>query len=191
VHPPPGPGADWGLALEYVGAAVVSPFGDSIPAGAPVRFGWSRFFAPADWRVRVHAWDERTDPRSDPAAFRALLESGEPLLEERLERLDWLWYRPPVEGMPLERWALRAVGRVELPPGEYVLEAISDDATRVWVDGRLAVDAWQPHESRVDAARIGGGRHDLVVEYYQVDGWVELAIDIQPDRSATGTGWSR
>jgi hypothetical protein len=187
VHPPPGPGADWGLALEYVGAGVVSPFGDSIPAGVPVRFGWSRFFAPAGWRVRVHAWDERTDPRSQPPAFRALLESGEPLFEERLERLDWLWYRPRVEGIPLERWALRAVGRVELPPGEYVLEAISDDAVRVWVDGRLAIDAWQPHESRVDAARIGGGGHDLVVEYYQVDGWVELAIDIQPDRSATGS----
>jgi di/tricarboxylate transporter len=80
----------------------------------------------------------------------------------------------------LERWALRAEGAVDLPPGEYRIQVISDDAVRVWVDGRLAIDAWEPHESRVDEARVFGGRHDLAVEYYQVDGWVELSIDIQP-----------
>ena len=183
VIPPPGPVADWSIALEYVGADIVTPFGDSIPAGQPVRFGWSRFFAPAEWRVRVHAWDDPTDPRSEPDAFRHLLETGEPLVEQDIDRLGWLWYRPRIEGIPLERWALRAEGTVELPPGEYRLEAISDDGIRVWVDGRLAIDAWEPHESRVDAAKIAGGRHDIAVEYYQVDGWVELFVDIQPLRA--------
>jgi hypothetical protein len=137
------------------------------------------------------AFTDRDATRSEPAAFRDLLESGEPLLEQRTDRMGWLWYRSRVEGIPLERWALRAVGNVELPPGEYRLEAVSDDAVRVWVDDRLAIDAWEPHESRVDEAQIDGGRHELVVEYYQVDGWVELAIDIQPDRSATGSESSR
>jgi alpha-L-fucosidase len=72
---------------------------------------------------------------------------------------------------------------VELPAGRYRLQTISDDAVRVWVDGRLAIDAWEPHESRVDEVRISGGRHELVVEYFQVDGWVELSLDIQPVRS--------
>jgi len=180
VIPPSGPAADWSIALEYVGADVVTPFGDSIPAGPPVRFGWSRFFAPVAWRVRVYAWDDATDPRSNPAAFRDLLETGDPLVEQEIDRLEWLWYQPRVEGIPLERWALRAEGTVELPPGEFRLAAISDDAIRVWVDGRLAIDAWEPHESRLDEARIDGGRHDLTVEYFQVDGWVELSVDIQP-----------
>jgi hypothetical protein len=158
----------------------VTPFGDSIPAGEPVRFGWSRFFAPVDWRIRVHAWDEATNPRANPGAFRDLLQSGEPLVDQEADRLEWLWYRPRIEGIPLEQWALRAEGTVDLPPGEYGLQAISDDAVRVWVDGRLAIDAWEPHESRVDEARISGGRHDLAVEYYQVDGWVELSVGIQP-----------
>jgi hypothetical protein len=99
---------------------------------------------------------------------------------EETDRLGWLWYRPRIEGIPTERWALRAEGTVALPPGEYRLQTISDDGIRVWVDGELAIDAWDPHESRVDAAPISGGRHDLAVEYYQVDGWVELSIDIQP-----------
>ena len=179
LHAPPGPSADWAIALEYTGAAVVTPLGDSIPAGRPVAFGWSRFFAPVDWRARVFAWDAVTDPRARPDAFGELLQ-GAPLLEQRTDRLGWLWYRPRVEGIPAERWALRAEGAVELPTGEYRIEAISDDGIRVWVDGRLAIDAWDPHESRVDAARISGGRHELAVEYYQVDGWVELSVDIQP-----------
>ena len=179
VHAPPKPAADWAIALEYTGAAAVTPFGDSIPAGHPVRFGWSRFFAPIEWHARVHVWDDTADPRTRPDGFRALLQ-GTPLLEQRMDRLGWLWYRPRVEGIPAERWALRAEGSVELPPGEYRIEAISDDGIRVWVDGELAIDAWDPHESRVDTATISGGRHDLAVEYYQVDGWVELSVDIQP-----------
>jgi len=180
VTPPAGPAADWSVTLEYVGADVVTPFGDSIAAGEPVRFGWSRFFAPVDWRVRVHAWDDATDPRAGGAALRGLLDHGAPLLEHETDRLEWLWYRPRMEGVPPERWALRAEGEVELPPGDYRLRAISDDGVRVWVDGRLAIDAWEPHESRLDEARISGGRRALAVEYYQVDGWVELAVDIQP-----------
>ena len=133
-------------------------------------------------RRRVVAWDDATDPRARPEAFRALITFGEPLLATEMDRLAWLWYRPRVEGIPAERWALRATGTVELSPGEYRVQTISDDGIRVWVDGQLAIDAWDPHESRVDAAMIPGGRHDLVVEYYQVDGWVELSVDIQPVR---------
>ena len=182
VTPPPGPAGDWAIALEYTGEDVVTPFGDSIPAGRPVAFGWTRFFAPVDWRLRAHAWDAATDPRSRPEAFRDLLQSGDPLVEQEVDRLAWLWYRPRIEGIPAERWALRAEGAVELPPGEYRIQAISDDGIRVWVDGRLAIDAWDPHESRVDTAPLSGGRHELAVEYYQVDGWVELSVDIQPVR---------
>ena len=91
-----------------------------------------------------------------------------------------MWYRPPRPWaqLPQERWSLRATGTVDLPPGAYRLRAISDDAVRVWVDGKLVIDAWSPHESRVDEASIEGGRHELRVEYYQNDGWVELRIEV-------------
>jgi hypothetical protein len=35
-----------------------------------------------------------------------------------------------------------------------------------------------PHESKVDNAVIAGGKHDLRVEYYQLNGWTELRLDI-------------
>ena len=65
-----------------------------------------------------------------------------------------------------------------LPAGTYSVRTISDDAVCVWIDGALAIDAWTPHESQVDYAPITTGEHKLRVEYRQVDGWVELRLDI-------------
>ena len=56
---------------------------------------------------------------------------------------------------------------------------ISDDAVRVWVDGKLALDSWDPHESRVDTVPLRGGGHKLRVQYYEVTGFAELRFDIQ------------
>jgi PA14 domain-containing protein len=93
-------------------------------------------------------------------------------------RLDYLWYRPTMAGVPQERFAIVATGTVSLAAGEYSLRTISDDGVRVWVDGRLVIDAWAPHESRVDAAPLGAGHHDIRVVYYQLHGWTELRLDI-------------
>ena len=50
------------------------------------------------------------------------------------------------------------------------------------LDGKLLIDAWEPHESRVDSAVITGGRHAFRVEYYEIGGWSEMRFDIQPRR---------
>jgi hypothetical protein len=52
-------------------------------------------------------------------------------------------------------------------------------AARVWVDGEEVIDAWSPHESRVDRAAIMGGRKKFKVEYYETGGFAELRFDIQ------------
>ena len=62
------------------------------------------------------------------------------------------------------------------------MQVISDDGARVWVDGRLVLDAWAPHESRSTDVAITGGRRRLKVEYYEVGGWSEIRFDIQPRR---------
>ena len=91
-----------------------------------------------------------------------------------------MWYRPPVSYvfLPQSNWSLQATGTWNLDPGTYSVRTISDDAVRVWVDGALVIDAWTPHESQVDHASLPAGKHDLRVEYRQVDGWVELRVDI-------------
>ncbi len=162
VTPEPGPGADWRLELESGG----------------VRFGYGRFEPATRWRVRAVAWSDSTDPRTRPQAFASHLMFGPAILDTTLPRLDLMWYRPGL-GLPQEHWALTASTPIELAPdGPWTLRTISDDAVRVWVDGRLVIERWTPGESRVDHAEIAPGRHDLRVEYFQVDGWVELRVEV-------------
>ena len=168
VVTPAGTAGDWNITLEYRGAATVSPRGVKRAAGQPYRFSYGRFEPPIDWRLRFFTWSDTANRFAQP------LDSG------LAQRLDFMWYRPPktMPHLPQEHWSLEAAGSVDLPSGAYRLRAISDDAVRVWVDDTLRIDAWRPHESQVDEVPIEGGRHRLRVEYYQVDGWVELRVEV-------------
>ena len=145
----------------------------------PIQFAYSRFDPVIDWTERIFSWSDSTDPRAQPGAFAALLEST-PMVERHAPRLDFVWYRPTIPGIPATKWALEAMGTVELPAGLYTVQAISDDAVRVWVDEKLVIDNWTPHESRVDVAPLAAGRHRLRVQYVQIDGWAELRVEILP-----------
>jgi hypothetical protein len=97
-----------------------------------------------------------------------------------------MWYRPTVQGVPQAKFAMTATTRVDLPAGTFTLRTISDDAVRVWVDGKRVIDDWTPHESLVSAVPITPGAHELRVEYYQVDGWTELRLDIVRGKQRAG-----
>jgi parallel beta-helix repeat protein len=166
---------DWALTLEYRGAAVVSPRGARTAAGAPYRFSYGRFEPLGPWRVAVFPWTDAEDPRTHSESFTTLLRGTPASSFERL-RLDMMWSRPAIAGVPAARWAAVATTTFALDSGTYTLRTISDDGVRVWVDDKLAIDDWIPHESRVDNAPVAPGRHALRVEYYQVDGWTELLV---------------
>ena len=73
----------------------------------------------------------------------------------------------------------RKAADLHLPPGDYTLQVISDDSVRVWVDGALMIDSWEPHESKVDRTPITGGQRRFKVEYYEAGGFAELRFEIQ------------
>jgi nitrous oxidase accessory protein NosD len=177
VTPSSGSEDDWAIQLEHRGGPTVSPRGVRSSPGEPVRFGYERFEPATTWAIRMFAWKDSTDPRTRPEAFEELLR-GTPLLSRTERRLDYMWYRPTIAELPRERWALEGETRLALPPGTYTLRVISDDAIRVWVDGALVIDRWDPHGSEVDYAEISGGSREVRVRYYQADGWTELRLDV-------------
>ncbi len=178
---------DWSVQLSYVGGAIVTPRGETIAAGREVPFGYS-FVEPAQrWSVRVFAWSDSTDPRRSTGAFDALVR-GTPALTRVLPRLDWMWYRPTVPGVPATKMALEATSTVVLPEGEHTLRTLSDDAVRVWVDGTLVIDHWAPHETAPSYALLRGGRREVRVAYLQVEGWTELRLDFLRGRVGQGMG---
>jgi len=169
---------DYDVALEYRGASVVSPRGVKAAEGAPYTFRYSRFFVPIDWRVRWFEYTPATDPVKRPAAFAALLATT-PVKDVKTDRLDYISGRSLEEGLGRDNVAFVAEGTARLPDGDYTLTVISDDGVRVWVDGRIVLDEWTPHESKVDRVQIAGGTRRFKVEYYEVGGFAELRFDIQ------------
>jgi nitrous oxidase accessory protein NosD len=182
VTPRAGSVVDYEVALTYVGGEVTSPRGAVTPARRPYTFRYSRFFALVNWTLNFFECPESADPVKAPAAFAKALE-GKPLRTLRTDRIDYLSGGALEEGLPRDRFAIVAEGAVDLPKGDYTVQVISDDGARVWVDGKLVLDAWAPHGSQVDEVRITGGRRRLKLEYYEIGGWSEMRFDIQPRRA--------
>jgi hypothetical protein len=180
VKPDAGAVEDWLVSLEYRGQPTHSPTGATRPANAPYVFSYSRFDAKPRWNVNVYAWTDSTHPRKTAPQFDALLrgERGAPVLSLATSRLDYVWYRPRVAGWPPERVGAVATTSVTLPRGSYALRTISDDGIRVFVDDRLVIDDWTVHESRVREVPIQPGSHRIRTEYFQLDGWTELRVEL-------------
>jgi parallel beta-helix repeat protein len=141
------------------------------------RFGYSRFFVPIDWQVRFYDFGSAPETPRKADGFAALT-AGVPLKTERVDRLDYLSSRAIIAGLPVDHIALVADGEIELPAGGYTLRTISDDGVRVFIDGTHAIDNWIAHESLVDTAPLGAGRHRLRVEYYELTGFAELRVEV-------------
>jgi len=63
------------------------------------------------------------------------------------------------------------------------------NGVRVWVDGAPVIDNWKPHETALDFAPLGGGHHDLRVQYYQGDGGTSSGGHVRgKDRSPGSLG---
>ncbi len=174
----PGAAANVRVEFEYVGEETVDVRGIVTPKGKPVRFGFRKFHAPIDWEVKWFAYDkEAEEPRSKPEAFAKLLADGAPVKAIKTARLD---FNDGYEGIPRDHYATLAIGKVSLPPREYVLNVTSDDGVRVWVDGKLVIDNWTWHGPTLDKAPLAGGAHTIRVEHFEIDGYSTLKVDIQP-----------
>lgn len=138
-------------------------------------FSYSRFFAPIDWRLKFFDISGAKEPAAPDIA---VVSTQKPILETTADRIDYLSGRSLAPGLPNDHIAMIGEGVVDLPAGRFVLRTISDDGIRVFVDGKLAIDRWDVHESIVDEAPIAGGRHTLRVEYFERVSWAELRVEI-------------
>jgi nitrous oxidase accessory protein NosD len=183
VTPRPGSVVDYEITLAYIGREVVSPRGVVTRAGQPYEFSYSHFFAPVNWTVNYFSYPATMEPAKQPEALASVFRARPIATLFDGTRIDYLSGGVIEDGVPADHFAVVAEGSVDLPRGNYTIEVISDDGARVWVDDALAIDAWEPHESKVDRADITGGRKRLKLEYYELSGWAEIRVQIQPRRS--------
>nr|WP_243861062.1 PA14 domain-containing protein [Cellulomonas uda] len=76
----------------------------------------------------------------------------------------------PVSGIGADTFSVRWSGSVVPRYSQtYTFATTSDDGVRLWVDGRLVIDAWTRHARRVDTGTVAltaGQAVPIVVEYF-------------------------
>lgn len=94
---------------------------------------------------------------------------GEPIVRRDGDlRFDWKRKSPAPE-LPDDGFSIRWDTCLQLPEDlEIAFQLISDDGSRLFVDGQLVVDNWGRHGSRSRGADVpvSAGMHHLRVEYF-------------------------
>ena len=176
---------DIGIELEYIGGAVTDPFGKKIPAGRPYRFQFRRFFQPIDWQVKWYSYDSLTNPVHNPGMLENLSGQG-PVKEEKVNKLDYAWWGGVRAGeKQYPQFITLANGQVTVPEGNYELSVTWDDAVRLYLDGKIILDEWEPSKYSFDESPNRkvkvhlSGNHSFRVEHAELNGFATLAVKLR------------
>jgi parallel beta-helix repeat protein len=183
----PGDRTDIFIEVEYNGKAITTPFGKTIAAGKPYLFSFKKFFQPISFFVRWYMVDTamhhpiKTGILLPPNARLA------PFKTEQTTKLDYAWWGG-IKGADKQhtQFATLADGEAEFAPGTYELGVTWDDAVRVYVDGKLVIDEWNPSLYKFDESPNKkvtlhlGGKHNFTVEHVELGGFATLSLKIKP-----------
>jgi hypothetical protein len=117
--------------------------------------------------------------------WRNRLFSGLPTLVRDDATIDFAWDTgSPAPEIPANSFSARWSRTLEFVTGTYRFSLLVDDGARLWVDGRLVIDAWEDGGTRELAVDLplAAGVHTLDLEYYEGYGqararliWEEIA----------------
>jgi RHS repeat-associated protein len=107
--------------------------------------------------------------------------AGQPKLLETDPTVDMSWGTGGPAGLGVsDNFSVRWTGDLTVSyPGDYTLSTVSDEGTRLTVDGLVAVDNWR--DQTVSSAgsqplNLTVGRHKLVLDYYEHTGPAEVHL---------------
>ncbi len=160
-------------------------FGDysGTPASTPVSILDGIKTAAAKEKIKVNfaPWKTAADgmemiaPEFFPNGLKAEYYSGTELKGQAKTRTDqWINFEPnnqaPDPFLPASPLSIRWTGTLKPSvSGEYEFSFTSDDGCRLWIDGKLVIDAWGGHQVRSDNVKINleaGKEYQLKAEYW-------------------------
>jgi alpha-D-xyloside xylohydrolase len=88
------------------------------------------------------------------------------------QKIDFNWDNDaPFQGMVPDTFSVRWRGQLIAPEtGEYTINTLSDDGTRLFIDNRLIIDDWQDQAPLIASGKIflkAGKKYDVKLEYYE------------------------
>jgi beta-glucosidase len=151
-------------------------------AGCSIEEGWP--VIPSEFLIPEGGEPGARGLRGEYFANKTL--EGPPALVRVDAAIDFDWdVGSPGEGLPVDHFSARWTGKLVAPQTRiYEISATTEDGVRLWIDGKLLIDAWTNRSRTTDRAsvRLEAGPHELRMGYYQNRGTASATLgwDWQP-----------
>ena len=179
----------------------VHPFRTQINSGA-LRQSRAGVLVKTVWDVAFFAYPQEKDPRENPDEWRAWAnKQREHVIQTSSLKFNFGGGGPSDLDIPLaesaELTALKAaqlgrehfglVARTKFPltAGQWRVASLSDDGVRVTVEGKPLIDNWTWHGPTRNETFFNLAKDkpvEILVEYFELDGYAVLELEIVPSR---------
>lgn len=139
------------IALEYKGDAFTDPFGNKIEKNQPYVFEYTGNSIPMQWSVSWFAFDKKNDPLHHPAEFERLLKDSSPIAGIVTSASEFDQAKGRLHQLPGNHFATIVNTSIQVPAGKYIIGLTAGEMARLYVDGKLLIDAWDPEKIQFDA----------------------------------------
>ncbi len=171
------------IELEYTGTSITTQFGETVAAGKPFIFSFEKYFQPIDFSVVWYGYDFKMH---DPIKTGMIIPPTarlRPIKEEKVNKIDYAWWGGiKASETTFPQFVTSATGTATFEKGEYELGVTWDDAVRIYLDGKLIFDEWNPSLYKFDESphkkiRLSlDGKHDFTVEHAETGGFATLSL---------------
>ena len=157
-----------------------------MPQVNPIHFYLKNFFQPINFDVVWYGYDFKGH---DPIKTGQIVPPNarlRPVKTEKTNKLDYAWWGgiKNTDGN-YPQFVTSASGSANFEKGNYELGVTWDDAVRVYVDGKLVIDEWNPSLYKFDESphkkiKLAlGGTHSFMVEHAELGGFATLSLKIR------------
>ncbi len=132
-----------------------------------------------------YAWDSLSHPENAVTAFEKLLNTT-PLKSATVKDLNYIWWGKIDKELPADSFAVVATTSMNFPKDVYQLSITADDLVRVYLDGKMIIDAWSSSYTQYDDGTSHmvelalNGKHQLKVVHAEKTGLATLQLQIRP-----------
>lgn len=117
--------------------------------------------------------------------------AGTPLLVRAESSISHDWeFDSPDPAVPINEFSVRWRGIFTFEAGSHAFRARADDGVRIWVNGRLILDAWSTNGIEIieQVIHLGAGQHRIEVAYH--DNLAAATVDVSWAAYAPDNGCS-